>query len=212
MQIKISEIYQTLIGESTYSGMPCILIRLGGCNLNCSYCDTKYAKLEYNIKSFEEIRSNISNYYPKLILLTGGEPLFQDSTPSFISFLKKHGYKILLETNGSLDISILDPDVIKIMDIKCPSSGEYHKNRFLNIDNLTQNDEIKFVIGDNKDFLWAISIIEKYHLIGRFKILFSPVTHCLSPQCLAKWILEKRLDIRLQLQLHKIIWGNKRGV
>jgi len=212
MQLKICEIYQTLIGESTYSGLPCILIRLGGCNLNCRYCDTKYAKHEYHHETLEEILATISNYYPKRILITGGEPLLQDSFIFFISFLQKQGYQILLETNGSIDISAIDPEVIKIMDIKCPGSGECDKNKFLNINYLNNNDEIKFVLSDKADFLWAISIIEKYHLIGRFKILFSPVTHCLPPKKLCKWILEKKLDVRIQLQLHKIIWGDRRGI
>ena len=212
MQLKICEIYQTLMVESTYMGLPCILIRFSGCNLSCSYCDTQYAESDYYFTTKGEIKKYISKYYPKRILISGGEPLKQEHTPSFISALLKEDYQIVLETNGSLDVSMIEPEVIKIMDLKCPGSGECTSNLFKNLEYLTDKDEIKFVLSDDTDFEWAVSILKQYNLMERFEILFSPVVHLLKPSTLSEWIQKEELDVRLQIQLHKNIWGDKRGV
>ncbi|MGA1824062.1 MAG: 7-carboxy-7-deazaguanine synthase QueE [bacterium] len=193
-------------------GLPCVLIRLSGCNLSCSYCDTQYAESDYYFSTVREIKSTISHYYPKRILISGGEPLKQEQTPSFISALLKEDYQIVLETNGSLDVSMIEPEVIKIMDLKCPGSGECKSNLFKNLEYLTDNDEIKFVLSDETDFKWAVSIIKQYDLMERFEILFSPVANLLPPSTLSHWIQKEELDVRLQIQLHKNIWGDQRGV
>ncbi|MGA1867811.1 MAG: radical SAM protein [bacterium] len=193
-------------------GLPCTLIRLSGCNLRCSYCDTLYAQSEYYFTTVGEIKDSLSKYYPKRILITGGEPLHQESTPYFISALLQEDYQIILETNGSLDVSMIEPDVIKIMDLKCPGSGECEHNLYKNLDYLTEKDEIKFVISDKVDFEWVTSIIKEYDLQERFEILLSPAAHRVSPSTLSEWIQRDHLDVRLQIQLHKIIWGDKRGV
>ena len=214
-RIKISEIFYSILGESTYQGLPCAFVRVSGCNLRCSYCDTKYAQKGGKEYSIEKILSIISKYPTKLALnqskldsglveITGGEPLLQDSVYKLIQELIKRKYKVLVETNGSVDIGKLSPKVIVIMDIKCPSSGMHDKMNWGNIKKLKDEDEIKFVLSDSKDYLWAKKIIKKYNLSGK-KILLSPVFNKLSPKVLSEWMLKDGLNARLHLQLHKII-------
>jgi len=212
--LKISEIFYSIQGESTYAGLPCIFIRLAGCNLRCNYCDTTYSYKSDITFSTNEIINKVKEYNPvKLIEITGGEPLLQSEVYKLFDSLHKDGYTVLLETNGSILLKDIPEYVIKIVDVKCPGSGE--ENSFL-IENLEyikiKNDQIKFVLTDNFDYNWAKDFIMKYKL-NNYEILFSPVTDTLNPQDLAKWLIEDKLDVRLQLQLHKIIWDkDKRGV
>ena len=208
----ICEIYETLMGESGENGWPCTLIRVGGCNLHCTYCDTRYANHEHQKFSLDEILKQVGTPYPHHVLVTGGEPLIQSGMPKLLKCLSDHGHKVYLETNGSLDVSAIDQRVIKVMDIKCPSSEEEDKNLYQNLRYLTPHDEIKFVIADRKDFLWAQKILERYPIQKHATVLFSPVHNLLEPRKLAKWILEEQLEVRFQIQLHKILWGEKRGV
>jgi len=214
MSLIVNEIFYSIQGESIYSGVPCVFVRLTGCNLRCSYCDTAYAYYEGVELSIEEILPRVDNYKCPLIEITGGEPLLQDDTPLLIDRLLEKKYEVLLETNGSIDISVVHSRCIKIVDIKCPLSGENDKNDLENLKRLNQNDQIKFVIGSRKDYEFAK---ETTKLISpgfpMRNVLFSPLIEQMNPSQLAKWILEDCLRVRLQIQLHKIIWPEKeRGV
>lgn len=206
--MKISEIFYSILGESTYQGLPCAFVRVSGCNLRCSYCDTAYAQKGGKEYSVDKILSIISKYPTKLgsglVEITGGEPLLQKDVHKLIRELIKRKYKVLIETNGSIDISKLSSKVIVIMDIKCPSSGMHDEMNWENIKKLKDEDEIKFVLQDSNDYLWAKNVIKKYRLSGK-KILISPVLDKLSPKKLSEWILKDGLNARLHLQLHKII-------
>ena len=212
--LKISEIFCSIQGESTYSGLPCIFIRLAGCNLRCDYCDTTYSYESDISLSIDDIITKIQEYDPiKLVEITGGEPLLQSEVFQLISLLHENGYTILLETNGSMLLKDVPEYVIKIIDVKGPGSDE--ENSFL-IENLEyiniEKDEIKFVLSDNFDYNWAKDFIMKYQL-NEYEILFSPVAGKLKPADLAKWIIDDKLSVRMQLQLHKIIWDkDKRGI
>ena len=212
--LNISEIFCSIQGESTYAGLPCIFIRLAGCNLRCNYCDTTYSYESEITLSTNDIITKIQEYDPiKLVEITGGEPLLQTEVFQLFESLYKNGHTILLETNGSISLKDVPEYVIKIVDVKCPGSGE--ENSFL-LENLEyinkEKDEIKFVLSDNFDYNWAKDFLMKYQL-SDYKILFSPVSDKLDPQDLAKWITEDKLPVRMQLQLHKIIWDkDKRGV
>ncbi|HNX01411.1 MAG TPA: radical SAM protein [Candidatus Cloacimonadota bacterium] len=212
--LSISEIFLSIQGESTYAGLPCIFIRLSGCNIRCSYCDTTYAYEEGKKYSVEAILDEMQQYEPvRLVEITGGEPLLQHDVYELISTLRDMDYQILLETNGTIDIKNVPFYVTCIMDIKCPSSG--YGDAFL-LSNLNEihrdHDEIKFVLSDENDYKWALEFIRKHDLLEQ-KILFSCVHGKLEPSSLAEWIRRDRLPIRLQLQLHKYIWHpEKRGV
>ncbi len=202
--MKLSEIFYSILGESTYQGIPCIFIRVAGCNLRCSYCDTSYTWKGGKDYSTERILSIISKYPVKLVEITGGEPLLQEDVYKLVRELIKKKYKILVETNGSVTLSKLPKEVIVIMDVKCPSSKMHGKVKWANIKKLKVQDEIKFVLSDRKDYLWAKRVIRKYNLSKR-KILLSPVFDKLSPKTLSKWVLKDGLNAQLHLQLHKII-------
>lgn len=211
--MKINEIYKSIQGESTYSGLPCVFVRLTYCNLRCSYCDTAYAFYEGHEMSLEQVIQAIRKYDCSLIEITGGEPLLQKEVYPLMDRLIEEGFSVLLETGGSIDIGEVHPSVIKIMDLKCPSSGESQKNRYDNIHKLQPHDEIKFVIGNRADYLWALDTIREHRLAGKYRILFSTVFGTLQPNELANWILEDKLNVRFQLQIHKYIWNpDKRGV
>ncbi len=214
MTLNINEIFFSIQGESLYSGIPCIFVRLSGCNLRCAYCDTPYAWENGRPMKITEILKKIKNFKCNLVEITGGEPLIQEKTPNLIDSLLKTGYTVLLETNGSIDIRIAPEECIKIIDIKCPSSNENDKNHMENIDHLGTKDQIKFVISDREDYLYALNIVQtRCKEIERTNILFSPNTEKLQPAELSAWILEDKLNVRLQMQLHKIIWpGIERGV
>ena len=214
MNLDICEIFYSLQGESTFTGLPCIFIRLSGCNLDCSWCDTGYANHEFQTMSFDHILQQIASHKCSLVEITGGEPLLQKNTASLISCLVEKGYRVLLETNGSKSIKNIHPDCIKIIDIKCPSSSESNSFLFENLKFLTEQDELKFVIAQRHDYEFAKSIIKNnLAKISLEKIHLSPVFGQIKPERIAEWLLEDNLNARLSLQQHKIIWDpDKRGV
>ena len=204
--IKINEIYLSVQGESTHTGLPCIFIRLTGCNLRCSWCDTAYAFHEGKNMSIDEILQKVANFEIHLVEITGGEPLMQDNVYTLMRRLIEKGYKVMLETGGSISLERVPKDVIKIMDLKCPGSGEQEKNNLDNLKLLVPHDEVKFVILDKKDYEWSRDIIKRYKINETAHILISPVFDKLELKEIVKWILKDRLPVRLQTQLHKIIW------
>jgi len=212
--MKVSEIFYSIQGESTFAGKPCACIRLAGCDLRCSYCDTEYAFSGGRDLSISEILKSIDNFPARLALVTGGEPMLQPAVHDLFRELLGTGYTVLVETGGHVSLEEVDPRVHKIMDFKCPSSRMESRNNYSNIHCLTSRDELKFVVGDRRDFRWACDLIQQNReslKVGN--ILFSPVHVKVSFQSLAEWILSCGLDVRLQLQLHKIIWPDiKRGV
>ena len=211
--INLAEIFFSIQGESSFAGLPCIFIRFAGCNLRCNYCDTKFAYETEFTMEISGIMKIIREYSPvKLVEITGGEPLLQSEIYDLISALSKENYLILLETNGSLYLGKIPPEVIKIVDVKCPGSGEGDSFLLENLRFLNFDDELKFVIADYKDYEWAKDFIEKNKLKMK-NILFSAVFEKLPPQKLGEWILQDKLPVRLQLQLQKYIWNpKKRGV
>lgn len=211
----MNEIFYSIQGESSFTGYPCVFVRLTGCNLRCSYCDTRYAYEEGEELEIGEILERVKAYRCPLVEVTGGEPLIQQETPFLLLRLLEEGFKVLLETNGSLDIGPTDPRCIRILDVKCPSSGESARNDQGNLGRLTSRDEIKFVVGDRKDYEYAKEILQQMResCVRVGHVHFSPVFGEITPDVLAGWILEDRLDARLSLQMHKIIWDpGKRGV
>ena len=212
MALEVSEIFHSIQGESTWSGQPCVFIRLTGCNLRCAYCDTSYAYEQGRFMEIPEIMERVRRLRCDLVEVTGGEPLIQAETPLLIGGLLDAGHTVLLETNGSIDIGVVDPRCIRIMDIKCPSSGMAGQNDLRNLQKLGVQDELKFVIGSREDYEFARDLLSTLPA-ARYKINFSPVFGSLALRSLAEWILEDRLPVRLNLQLHKIIWGPEtRGV
>jgi 7-carboxy-7-deazaguanine synthase len=209
--MKINEIFYSIQGEGKWTGLPNIFIRTTGCNLRCTYCDTKYAYKKGTEKTLEEIIKELEKYKCKKICITGGEPLLQKEIFSLIDNLIKSNYKILIETNGSLDISPTTnkKNLFISLDIKCPSSKMNEKMNFKNIELLKKKDQIKFVIKNKKDYDFAKKIIKRYK--PKCDIFFQPVWKTDSKK-LTKWILEDNLNVKLGLQIHKIIWDNKRGV
>ena len=215
MAIKVNEIFFSIQGESTWAGEPCVFIRLTGCNLRCSYCDTTYAYDEGPFMDIEEIVDRINGFECSLVEVTGGEPLLQDETPKLITTLLDLGYTVLIETNGSKDISTVDRRCIKIVDIKCPFSNEAKNNDLENINRLRQGDELKFVIADRTDYDYAVDILSRIsdEILSLIHVHFSPCFGRIKPQDLAEWILKDKLKVSLNLQLHKYIWPpDQRGV
>jgi 7-carboxy-7-deazaguanine synthase len=205
--LKINEIYHSIQGESTHAGRPCVFVRLTYCNLRCSYCDTEYAFYEGKDLSVQQVIDEVEKYNCKLVEITGGEPLVQmDECLELMNRLCELGYEVLIETGGSLLIKDIDQRVKIIMDLKCPSSEMEKKNLYENILYLKQTDELKFVIGNREDYDWSVEQIRKYNLNGKCIILFSVVFGELEPVQLVNWILEDKLDVRFQLQMHKYIW------
>jgi len=210
--MRITEIYQSIQGESSYAGLPCIFVRTTGCDLRCSWCDSEFAFYGGEKFSIAEIIERIKQFPTRLVELTGGEPLLQKDIPKLALELLELGYTVMIETGGHRDISVLDSRVIKIMDIKCPASGESDKNLWSNLDYLTTQDEIKFVIANRKDYEWSREVIYK-HQLEKFRLLFSSVFDQLEPKLLVDWILADALPVRFQLQMHKFIWPPQaRGV
>ncbi len=205
--LKITEVFFSIQGESTQAGRPCVFVRLSGCNLRCNWCDTEYAFYEGEQHSFNALLEEIKRYRCNLVEITGGEPLLQKNVLPFMKRLCDDGYEVLLETGGHMDIAPVDERVQRIMDVKCPSSGESDKNRFANLDVLTKHDQVKFVIGSREDYDWAKQIMNKYDLDKKCPLLMSPVSGLIENKTLAEWILEDNLRIRFQLQLHKYIWA-----
>ena len=213
MNLKINEIYFSVQGESSYSGLPCIFIRLTYCNLRCTYCDSEYSFYDGEKMKIDEILKEIKKYSCNLVEVTGGEPLLQKNCINLLNELIKNNYDVLLETSGSLSISDVPNKVINIIDFKCPSSKMDSKNMWDNINYLKKNDEIKFVIGDRIDYEWTKQKIEEYKLNQICNILISPVYGEIEPKEIVKWILEDNLKVRFQIQMHKEIWpADKKGV
>ncbi len=211
--LRVNEIFKSIQGESTYAGISCIFVRLTGCNLRCSYCDTTYAYDEGLDMLLCEIISAISEYKCRNVCITGGEPLLQQNVGKLIALLKKNLFNVFIETNGSLNIDLLPKGVIKVMDIKCPGSSMEKEMDLKNLKRLKHKDQVKFVISSKKDYEWAKKITKKYKIIDKATVLFGLVHGKLKPKSLAGWILKDGLDVRLQLQLQKIIWqDNTRGV
>ncbi len=212
-KLKITEIFHSIQGESTLSGERTSFVRLTGCPLRCSYCDTTYSFTGGEWMSVEEIVDVVRNHETKYVCITGGEPLSQKNCFDLVIALKRLKINISIETSGEKDVSAFLGNVKIVMDIKTPSSGEKTELCFENLAYLLSSDEIKFVISNRADYEWSKNICEKYDLVNRFKVLFSPVYNVLDLKTASEWILEDRLNVRLQTQLHKHIWGEEiRGV
>jgi len=211
--LKVTEIFHSIQGESTYAGRPCVFVRLTGCNLRCAWCDTAYAFEGGEELSVAEVVAQVDRYGCRLVELTGGEPLMQPEAIDLLRELVAVGYEVLLETGGSLPVDQAPPEVVKIVDFKAPSSGMAQKNLWRILDQLAPPDEIKFVIGGRADYDWAVERIGEHDLCARHTVLLSPVFGQLESRTLAAWILENGLPVRLQPQLHKSIWPpDARGV
>jgi len=209
----INEIFHSIQGESTRAGLPCVFVRLTGCHLRCGYCDTEYAFYEGKRMTLDTIIERVDATGCGLVEITGGEPLLQPAVNPLMTRLCDAGYTVLLETSGACDISNVDPRVIRIMDLKTPSSGEQSRNCLDNISHLRPGDEVKFVIGTWEDYAWTRDMIERFDLAERCTVLVSPVHDTLDAQRLAEWVLADGLPVRFQLQLHKFIWSPQaRGV
>jgi len=206
--LKINEIFYSIQGESSYNGMPCVFIRLTYCNLRCSYCDTEDSFYEGSDMSIQDIIKKVKTYDCQLIEITGGEPLLQEQSIELMKKLIKNKYTVMLETGGSLPITAVPEEVIKIVDFKCPSSKMKNKNDWNIINDLKEHDEIKFVIGNREDYEWSKNKINQYNLKNK-NLLFSPVHNTLDSKVLSEWILEDNLKVRLQIQIHKYIWDSK---
>ncbi|MBN2036003.1 MAG: radical SAM protein [Chitinispirillaceae bacterium] len=210
--LNVCEIFKSIQGESYYAGTICSLVRLSGCNLRCRYCDTAYSWEQGEDVSIDKVTALVREHRTSQVEITGGEPLLQTDTPRLCQRFLDLNYTVLLETNGSLDISVIPSGVIRIVDIKCPSSG--HDNCFLvkNYTHLRPADECKFVISDADDFSWALELVRRENLHETARITFSPNIKTLPPKDLAEWILSQNAPVRLGLQLHKVLWGETRGV
>jgi 7-carboxy-7-deazaguanine synthase len=212
-RLRINEIFHSIQGEGTRAGLRCAFIRLTGCHLRCTWCDTEYAFHEGNWMSLDDILTRVREYACPLVQVTGGEPLLQPDVYPLLTRLADEHETVLLETSGALSIENVDPRVVRIMDLKCPGSGEVERNHWPNIDCLTPRDEVKFVLADRADYDWATDHLRRYDLASRCAVLFSPVHGRLAPLDLVQWILEDKLDVRVGLQLHKLIWPPEtRGV
>ena len=210
-QLRITEIFFSLQGETSRTGLPTVFIRLTGCPLRCAYCDTTYAFTGGKSIAISEILENVAQYAPRYVTVTGGEPLAQKNCLVLLKELCDAGYRVSLETSGALDIGGVDERVMRVVDIKTPGSKEADKNRWENLDLLKSTDEIKFVICSEEDYRWAVGILEEHRLSDRCEVLFSPSQGELDARMLAEWILRDRLPVRFQIQLHKILWNNEAG-
>ena len=212
--LSVNEIFYSIQGESTYAGRPCVFVRLAGCDLRCTWCDTAYAFNEGRKMSVDDVLRQVDGFESPLVEVTGGEPLLQDDVYPLMERLLERGRTVLLETGGQIDVSRVPGGVVKVMDVKCPASGESDKVEWANIDRLGSRDQVKFVVQDRNDYEFARDIVLRHALDRRCAaVLFSPVHGVLHPKDLSDWILEDRLPVRLQLQIHKHIWGEHvRGV
>lgn len=210
-RLRITEIFYSIQGESRSVGLPTVFVRLTGCPLRCGYCDTTYAFQGGEWMSLDAIADRVASYRGHHVCVTGGEPLAQPACISLLRRLCDVGYEVSLETSGALDLSAVDQRVTKVMDLKTPGSGEVGRNRYENLQLLTPQDQVKFVIGDRGDYEWARDQIQHFELTQRCEILFSPVAGDLQPGTLAEWLLADRLPVRLQIQLHKVLWGDEPG-
>jgi 7-carboxy-7-deazaguanine synthase len=206
--LTVNELYLSIQGESTWVGRPCVFVRLTFCDLRCTYCDTEYAFYEGKKRILGDILEAVATYDCRLVEITGGEPLLQKNVLPLMAMLCDAGYTVLLETSGAHDISKVDARVHRIMDLKTPGSGEVDKNCWSNIDYLTLRDEVKFVMGSREDYEWAREKVQCYDLASRcYAVLFSPIFGRIDPRQIVEWILEDKLNVRFQLQMHKFIWS-----
>ncbi|MGE5894394.1 MAG: radical SAM protein [bacterium] len=211
--MNVCEIFASIQGESSHAGFPCVFVRLSGCNLRCSFCDTSYAYGPGVEMDLPVILGKVKYYGIELVEVTGGEPLIQRETPALLEMLCNQGYAVLLETNGSCDIASVDQRVSVVLDMKTPSSGMSEKMLMKNLDRVRKKDDVKFVLSSREDYEWSKKMMERYSLAGKTNVLLSPVFNMLEPEDLAQWMVTDRLNARLNLQLHKYIFGpNRRGV
>jgi len=211
--MRITEIFHSIQGESSYVGQPCVFVRLTGCPLRCAWCDTDYAFYGGHVCAIDEVLAKVHTYGCRLVEVTGGEPLVQPESLLLMTRLCDAGYTVLLETSGAVDITPVDPRVHVILDVKCPGSGMTDRMHWPNISRLAAKDEAKFVLADRADYDWAREILAQYDMANRCTVLFSPVFGSLDVRELAEWILADRLPVRFQLQMHKYIWApDMRGV
>lgn len=210
-QCRITEIFYSLQGETRTAGLPTVFVRLTGCPLRCGYCDTAYAFHGGNKMEIADIVDQVSAYHPRYVTVTGGEPLAQQSALKLLTALCDLDVEVSLETSGAMDISAVDSRVICVMDLKTPASGEEAKNNYANIDKLKFQDQLKFVICDRQDYEWACQKLAEYQLTDRCEVLFSPVHGNLKPSDLAEWIIHDNLPVRMQIQMHKYLWGDEQG-
>ncbi len=209
--LRISEIFYSLQGETSRVGLPTVFVRLTGCPLRCTYCDTTYAFTGGQTMTLDAIMAEVARHAPRYVTVTGGEPLAQKNCLSLLRALCDAGYEVSLETGGALDVSGVDERVMTVLDIKTPASGEMSRNLWSNLDRLDPHDEIKFVLCDEADYAWAKQVLQEHQLARRCAVLFSPAQGQLAPRELAEWILRDHLPVRLQVQLHKLLWGNEAG-
>jgi 7-carboxy-7-deazaguanine synthase len=210
--LRLTEIFYSLQGETRTVGLPTVFVRLTGCPLRCGYCDTAYAFSGGKIHEIDSILEQVAEYTPQYVTVTGGEPLAQPACLILLTKLCDAGYEVSLETSGAMDISKVDSRVVIVMDIKTPGSKEDSKNLWKNLETLKSTDQIKFVICNQADYEWSKGKVKEYNLSDRFQVLFSPSYQELQAGSLADWILADRLKVRFQIQLHKVLWGNKPGV
>jgi len=209
--LRVTEIFLSIQGESRTVGWPTVFVRLTGCPLRCRWCDTAYAFQGGQRRSVEEVVAQVARFAVDHVTVTGGEPLAQPACLELLERLADTGMAVSLETSGAMDLSRVDPRVVKVMDLKPPGSGETARNRLENLDCLTPKDQVKFVIADRTDYEWSRAMVARHRLAERCEVLFSPVAGELPPRQLAEWILEDRLPVRFQLQLHKLLWGDVPG-
>lgn len=209
--LKVNEIFFSIQGESSYAGRPCSFVRLTACNLRCKWCDTEYAFEEGQDMPMADVLAQVQAHPTDLVEVTGGEPLLQEGVHKLVRQLLDTGKTVLIETGGSLDVRPVDPRAVLIYDIKCPASGMQERNRWENLQHLRPHDEIKFVLASRSDYEWAKQKLEELQLGKRQAVLFSPVWESLPPRDLAEWILQDGLPVRMQMQLHKLLWGEERG-
>jgi 7-carboxy-7-deazaguanine synthase len=210
-QCRITEIFYSLQGESRTVGLPTVFVRLTGCPLRCGYCDTEYAFYGGEKRDVSDIVAEVLSYNPKYVCVTGGEPLAQPGCIPLLTALCDEGLEVSLETSGAMDVSSVDTRVVKVMDLKTPASGEESKNRYDNIGFLTAQDQIKFVIVNKTDYDWAKAQIAEHDLTNKAEVLFSPIHGELEPAQLAEWIIDDNLPVRMQIQMHKYLWGDAQG-
>jgi len=210
-RLRITEIFHSLQGEARDVGRPTVFVRLTGCPLRCVWCDTEYAFHGGQWRDIDEIVQEVTKYKTRHVCVTGGEPLAQKRCLDLLARLCDAGYEVSLETSGALDVSAVDARVAKVMDLKAPASGEAERNLWSNLDALTAHDQIKFVLADRSDYDWARQVLDERALSQRCDVLFSPVYGKLAPRDLAEWILADRLPVRMQLQMHKLLWGEEKG-
>lgn len=209
--LRINEIFLSLQGETSRTGLPTVFVRLTGCPLRCGYCDTAYAFHEGQTRPIDDVMNEVASHGVRHVCVTGGEPLAQRNCLTLLTRLADAGYSVSLETSGAIDISEVDPRISRIMDLKTPDSGEVDKNRWENIPLLNERDELKFVVCSEADYTWAVARMSEYSLAERCPVLLSPSFGQVQPAQLAEWILRDRLPVRMQLQLHKVLWGEARG-